>query len=266
MTSLQSYHLRVSLEELAVLLSLTGHPAIAKNILVASLGEMNPDEEKGRLLAANHTLMAKDILTIQDAQPVLDAQVVRLVSVLSKQNFLLRLSSGEGISERILTYYFQDDLVVEHQVHFGVVHLFEEVENAGVISVRAGSFLSLDSVAPFSVTEFSVAQHEMDQVRIEALQSTSAAITRLQKLGVSDHASKLLVEDISSSKLRGALVRVDFTNDGLPRSSRGSLVLKGVSGRAWLMDIHVDKNGPNLIVRPYSVRDFENMIFKLVKE
>ena len=59
-TNNESLELRLALEEVVVLLNLMGHPQLARETLHALTGLITPDEERGRLLTANRTLLVFD--------------------------------------------------------------------------------------------------------------------------------------------------------------------------------------------------------------
>lgn len=60
----ETLELRLSLEEVVVLLNLMGHAQLAGETLRALVGPIAPDEMRGRLLAANRSLLARGIFKL----------------------------------------------------------------------------------------------------------------------------------------------------------------------------------------------------------
>jgi len=257
--------LSVSLEELAILFSLVGHPDKGKILLTSNYGELNPDEERGRLLAANHTLMAKQVLTLQNGKPVLEKKIIKIIQSLITQDFLLRISRIEKGSEYVLAYYFQPSLVIEHTIQDAVIHHFRVIEDKKNIYSMGQEFLHMEDIKVFDCPIIELSQQELEEVReLAAISSKKAQDVLLQK-NVSQITAKLLSQDMKQDVCRGTVMRVE-EDGGIPIADQGFLLLKGKSRRAWLFEIFVKQDQPMVRILPFTNTLFRDYVLRLISE
>ncbi len=245
--------IRLSLEELSVVIGLIGFPEVAKGLLYGQLGEISEDEEKGRLYAANHTLLAKDILKTQGSQTRLSEIIVRLVSPLISNEYSIRGSlGGAGRAEEVLTYYVRGEKLVEHRLILGVVNELTYIKSSEGIAEGYSHFFDIEKCELFDCASFSISSSQLEEAKSKAATAEDNAHSFLIKAGVPDKAGQLLAEDLHQPDYRGSVIRVSSVENQALNSDEGYLLLKGMSGRAWLMDIQIDNDKPILNIEPAS--------------
>jgi len=251
-----SVSLSLGLEELAVVLNLMGYPEIAKGTLISQLGEMSADEERGRLLAANHSLMARDILYLQGDAIRMKERYAKLLGFLITNDFALRgTMRRKDAPEEHLTLYVRKDRVAVHHITHSVVHSFQEttdVETA--LDTLSKLVLSANSV-PFDAPQFAVNEEQMEQARtLAAEKGADETCDFLAGLNVPAAAARPFADDLSRQNFRSVVLRINIDLTEGPASDQGYLVLGGESGRAWHMDIHARNGDARLVVQPATAK------------
>jgi hypothetical protein len=247
----ESLELRLSLEEVVVLLNLMGHPQLARETLRALTGPITLDEERGRLLSANRTLLAKDIFQLTDDGLQIDQSYTRLLALLADNDFVLRCAARSTEQpERILNFFVQDDFVVEQRIEFGVIHTFREVPGLETAVSTCESFLGLVRPVEFDAVVFYLTDDELEEARKLAADGRMQAETFFQALGLEAATSALLVDDLAQPRTRGSAVRLEVDAVAGVVRDTGFLSLVGESGRIWLFTVEVQEEGNSLLVRP----------------
>lgn len=240
----------ISLEELALLLNLMGYPIVAKGFLVSQLGNIAAEEERGRLMAANHTLLAKDIITLEEGQLHIAAPYSELLDLLPNNDYAVRcILVSQGDTQRMLTYYIRGEQIVEQQIAFGVVHSLRTISSLDEVSEAIYSLLEIHTLQGMDhVTEY------LSQAELEGLTTVytdmTAASNRLQKLGWAKETADYFAQDNFEQRRRAGLLRVVMNPEQSKPSERGYMLLTGSSGRAWLMILNDADGGSPLIVQP----------------
>ena len=104
---------RLGIEELCLALSLMDEPEVAKGLLYVTFDEISPDEERGRLLAAGHSLMSRDLLCVKNGRSYLADEFRELVSILVDSDFSIHCNRKVAGFEFTLAYYVKDKMVLE---------------------------------------------------------------------------------------------------------------------------------------------------------
>lgn len=243
--------LTLSLEEVAVVLSLLGYPEVAKGLLVTQLGEISADEERGRLLAANHSLLAKNILYLQGDKIRMEPPYAQLLGFLTTNDYALRGTIRQiGQPEQILNFYARGERLVEHRITHGVVHTFREVSDVEKALDACISFLGMESDAPFAAASFTLTNAQIEEARSLAAEQAEIAFNYLHELGAPKESARLFAEDLGQQKMRAAVLRVNVNMATGLTSDYGYLTLGGASGRYWLMDINALNGTSMLVVQP----------------
>lgn len=247
--------LALGLEELAVVLNLMGYPEVAKGALFGQLGEINVDEERGRLLAANNSLLARDLLYLQGDQIRMKSEYAQLLGFLVTNDFAVRGTvRRKGTAEEHLTYYMRDGRAVEHHITHVAVHAFRKVTQVEANEALLASLVPAGAT-PFESTSFTIDERQLDQAgSLTRNEGEASAIAFLCGLNVPEDASVLLADDLRRQNFRSAAMRVRMNmSEGLD-ADQGYLVLGGESGRAWHMDIHARNGDARLVVQPATAR------------
>lgn len=135
-------HLEFGIEELAVVLSLTGKLNEAKSLLSSKFGEISDDEEKGRLLAAHNSLLARNIIMQSNGKPILDQNANNLIDIFSQSKKIIRFGKSTKNGEELISYYEHRDAYLEHSIIHGVAHRFHYPVGNKEIEEKAKSFFS----------------------------------------------------------------------------------------------------------------------------
>lgn len=264
MTANHQNQARFSLEELAVCLSMMGKPEAAKQMLITYLGEINADEERGRLLAVNHTLLAKEILYLEGENVRLRESFARLLSPLVYSDAVLRCSrKARGKQEQVLSHHFRNGSFVRHEIDYGVVHTLTEVTTKDEVITACTDFLEIEGDQPtFSVPAGRLTQEQLEEARAHAIDSVQSAAEYLQSKGIPQETSQLFAQDLNQTVYRGSVLRVETTPEGL-KSDTGFLTLKGTSGRTWFLEIIVEEGTPFVEIAPARAKVIEKAILEL---
>ena len=226
---------RLGIEELAMVLNLAGSPEAAKQLLIQNFGEMNEDEERGRLLAASHSLMAKGLVKVNNDLTILDKKYAEFVQSIFANEFYIRFSKNLPEAEEILIHYFQDERIISHQVTSGVVHELNPVTDFDKV-VRSGiEFFELDSTEDFDSFEVDVAYSLLETIKAEAVTQPDKIVSEIDSIGVPEPTCHLLAEDLIQPAYYGSVMRLEIVEEEL-RSDRGFLILRGKK-RCWLFRI-----------------------------
>lgn len=242
--------LSLGLEELVVLLGLLGYSEVAKGLLVSHLGEVDSNEERGRLMAANHSLMAKNILYLENDSIRMVPEYARLLGALIANDFAVRTSVRVlGETEHTLTYYVRNEQLIEHRITHGVVHTFQDVASIDDALSALLAFLEVDGIQPFQISPFVITREKWELAQAKINDESDAAVDHLREQQVPEESAALLAEDLQQQVMRGAAMqlKVDFTS-GLVADA-GYLILKGASGRVWLLEIKEAADEARLLIQ-----------------
>jgi len=256
--------IRLSLEELAVSLSMLGNPVLGKGILVSELGQISSEEERGRLSAATHTLMAKEILSLKESKLTPAASFVNLITPLINCDFSIRCSrTTENEPEQVLLFYFRQNLIVKHEIQHSVIHELTEVTETEQVIKDTSLFFELDNLKPFSVATQQMTQTQLENARKYSAKSVNEAKGYLLEQGFPDIFSQWFAEDLHEAEYRGSTMRVETSPRNELVSDMGFMLLKGTSGRLWLLEIVTISNEPYVNVRPLSIPRFTQILQNL---
>lgn len=226
--------LRLSVEELALILNHLGQPEAGKGILTAQLGaDLTQQEAHARLMAASHSLMARGWLEIDsEGKITIHPNLVRATRIITQPAFSLRYSYSTPEVEVLTTYHFGEDTIFEHFLEMGLVHNFVERSNQEEVLRGGIDFFQLALTPDFTCSDATVSNDVMNSVKDATDQGT--ILRKLQQAGIPEDTRQLLAEDIRTSLYRGSILRVEYGADNAPQSNRGLLVLRG-SQRLWLL-------------------------------
>ena len=253
------YAIRLGLEELAVSLSLVGRPEAAKGFLLSHLGELNEDEERGRLLAAHHSLLAKNILYMEGERPRIKSEFSHILRPLVQSDFFLRCSrKADGEPEQVLSFYFRDGYIVSHAIEHGVVHELAETDAEDEVIADVLAFFDAEETKRFDVSGGKLTREQVEEVRKRAQESSESADQYLAELNVPNDTRELFVRDLREPLYRGSAMRVITTDEEL-LANEGFLLLRSRSGRMWHMQIIVEDEQPFVTLQAATPTDLSTV-------
>jgi len=249
-TNSSTPELHLSLEEVVVLLNLMGHTLLARETLHAITGPISADEERGRLLAANRSLLARGAFQPTDDGMQIDPTYTSLLTPLADNRFVVRCAAREpDRPEEVATFYVQDDLVVEQRIEYELAHTLREVTSADASAI-CKSLLDLNRPTTFQATAFNLTDEQLEEARRLAVDGTEEAGNFLRGLELDDDTIALFVDDLFHQRRRGSVVRLEIDTNAETVRDSGFLWLRGRSGRGWLFTHETGAGGPMVYVRP----------------
>ena len=225
--------LRLSIEEVAFILSAVDQPKMAHDLMVAQLGDMEQEEARVRLLAAGHSLVARGWLDISESgETSLSEKLSRLGHILVHADFSIRYTRFYRPAELTLAFHFYKNDIFAHTMEQGVVHHINQVLNEKYVIQGGLSFFALDQISPFTCPQTEIPYDLLEQIKDE--EDFSSILNPLETHGVPEETRTLLAEDLHEVQYRGSILRVEYGEDNIPKSDEGLLVLRGPE-RLWLL-------------------------------
>jgi len=254
---------RLSVEEVAVALSLIGKPGLGHDLLAAQLGTtLSQDEIRARLLAAGHSLISRGYMAVtQEGAVGLADDLARVTRVLAQADFSIRYSRSDPAAEMLLTYHAGEGGFFEHRLEQGVVHNITEVENADAIIGGGLDFFEAAQASDFSFSPVDVPGSLLDEVK--DTKEWLMVSRRLTDCGIADDAAELLAEDLVDATYRGSALRVDYDAHGVTTSNRGFLLLQGHE-RLWILRPFEQQGKPFVMVMPGTAEAFSQQMAALL--
>ncbi len=256
---------KLGFEELVMAIGLNGEPDIAKKSLVAFTGKSNNDEDRGRLLAASHTLLAKELITLDKDTGKLQLQddLKHIINIITKYQLSLRFSYGPKMAEKILAYYYLDKKIVKHEILPEAVHRLSWVTDQSQILQDGIHFLGFNTCKDFKYQEAEIKQSLLEKAKEKVTTQPSIVLDYLIKAGVSKKNAELLSDDLLHPDYRGSVLRVERKDGGIV-SDRGFLVMMR-KPRAWIFPVYFKKDEPYVHILSGTDSSFKNEVLALVK-
>lgn len=238
---------RLSVEEVALVQTLTGRPDLGQGLLAAGSGEaVGEDESRTRLLTAAHSLMAKEWLAVGVNGDIgLSDALARIGRVLSRADFTIQYSRFAADVDLLLNFHFGEGGIFQHELEQGLVHVITELDDTEPIIDAGLSFFDVDQSQAFSSLSPSKFPSRLLDEFVNASDKTKV-VNRLVSTYMATDMAEMLAEDLLEAQYRGSVLRVEYESDGSATSNRGALVLKGPA-RLWLFQIEIER-GESLLV------------------
>lgn len=230
---------RLSVEELAFALGMLGGAEGASGFLRTVLGDRSQAELEGRLMAACHSLIARDLLKfdLQTQSKELDGNLAALVGILLQSDFSIRCSRSTVNGELLCTYFFRGRDTVEHRIVQEIISSVRLLRPPQAAAASSLDFFGLakgtaGTTGPVGTIPVSL----LEQLREQAASAREDHLTPpLMAAGISAPLADRLAEDLLATEYRGSVIRIDNRN-GQMVSNKGFLILKGHE-RYWLLEI-----------------------------
>jgi hypothetical protein len=234
-----SHNYRLSLEELAFALGVIGGVDVASAFLVTTLGKLKDDDLSGRLTAASHSLLARELMTIEQGKGKLEAGLAEVATAIVASTHTIRCNEVGRDGERVVTFFVSDAVIIEHELKNGVVAVLTRLPDTQAIVTRLAEFVTngqtqVDApagtigVIPVSVLE--------QFNRATPAQTAEQSRQDLVKTGIERSVAAKLAQDLASATARGSALLITSDAEGAPVSNRGFLFSKG-SQHLWLFNI-----------------------------
>ncbi len=255
--------IRLSVEELAFLLTQVGHPEMGRSVIVAQLGrEPDQPEVRARALAAAHGLMARGWIKFgSDEDLQLAAPLTRVARVLSQADLSISYTLSTREADFTQAYHYGEGGVFEHAIEQGIINRIAEVANTDMVIAGGVGFFELADSHPCTGPAVTIPKVVLDEINDEP--DLHAIALRLKEHGVSQETRMLLAEDILNPQARGSVMRVEYGQDAIPWSDHGLLVLRGLA-RSWLLRPSFSKDGDFVTIMPGTEQTFRREVIALL--
>lgn len=251
--------IRLSIEEMAYIFGWLGGEQEAAEFLKPLLGEVDPKELKGRLLAAAHSLLARGWLVMEGEEKSLNPAVQTLIGSVLQSQYSLRFSKIAQGEETTTTFFFWGPFIVEYRLEYGVVCHLEVIPHRDSLFQRSVQFMEIpEGNETFALGTLSA--NALQDARAQAeIGKREEAVEILEKGGLSAVACPL-AEDMASARWRGYVLKLRPASESVV-SEEGFLVFRGPQ-RMWLFEIR----GPSdLTLLPGNHKTFQMLLQKLVE-
>lgn len=188
--------LRLSVEELAFAMGFLGGADVAASFLETILGKQNKDNLSGRVTAASHSLIARELLTLDlvTGENRLEETFSQLVRAMMESGRSIRIQQMADGQEATLTCFVHDGILAAHELELGVVSILEKLPGKDALLQRL-----MDFVAPPEETAVSppVGQISTDTLQI-VRQFAAQNKTNDVKSALAGHLSGEVVEELTA--------------------------------------------------------------------
>ncbi len=253
---------KLGIEELAAGIKAVGDPESAIGILTANFGELNTEEKRGRFLAANHSLMAKGLISLEKGAWHIQNEFERAMKMLIQYDFSLRLNFGEGIDEQIMAFYFRDKQILKHVNLQGVAHHLSWAGSLQQVVQDGIRFLGFDQYEVFDCPKVEIRQHLLEDAKKKAVSHPEKVLSSLKNAGVPEIIMERLSDDLIHSDFRGSVLRVERENRKMV-SNHGFLVMIR-KPRAWIFPVFLKNDEPYSRILAGNESTFQAEILTLI--
>jgi hypothetical protein len=253
--------IRLSLEELALLTSLTGQSLLAKTMLTQDTADINPDELRGRMRAAGNTLLAKGVLDISGDELTLHPTYHDILQPMFNANYVLQAGGfGDAPPTHSLVFYVADDRIIAHQAHNrGLYHSLRLLSGPAEVSAACQAEFPVPDTPGDWAPPFSLTRPQLETARLLDESGVAATQSRLEDAGVPPAIAALFAEDLQQARRWSAMMRLWHDPDGDIIAETIYQTLLGESDRAWFMMVEGDAD-PRLHIQPASVALVDDQI------
>jgi hypothetical protein len=249
----------LGVEELTAAISLAGQVEAAKGLLVGTFGELSADEQKGRLMAANHALLARGWVTLVEGKPRLDERLAGLITRLFTGGDVLRSGRTGAYGENVLALFPGQGGWLEHRVRDGVVHSLRFPLNKQQASAALEGFFQpvFGGEQALQVDLPDGLLSDLDPVQ---RRSFDAALAYIRQASPDNLDAYLLAEDLARGPWRGSTLRLQVIEDGM--RTRGALWVQG-QGRLW--QLQAQEGRPGFQARLCQKKAFQDFLEEILK-
>ena len=134
---------RLSIEEVAVSIASLGNSEAAAGFLQSITGDLTSDQLSGRLTAATHSLIARELLNIDLANEssILQTDLARSISVMLRSTIgSVRCAKTYLEGEKAITFFADHEWWLEYTIDFGVVSRLTLIQSIADVTRRICEF------------------------------------------------------------------------------------------------------------------------------
>lgn len=235
--------LRLSIEEVAFALGYVGGADTAAGFLTSLIGQHTPDDLSGRLTAASHSLVARELLTLASApsEASLDPALRRAVESMMKGDDVLRATITNEGSDRAVSFFLTDSGAVQHELANGVVSHITLLEDTTQVREAVARILApadFSDVAGEPIGRISVAQ--LRELRLQANTASASDLAPLLARTLSPSVAAAIATTMCDDSATWTVtLRLVTDEAGKPEANRGIFTMY-VPRSGWLFDMSND--------------------------
>lgn len=256
--------LRLSVEELAVVLYQSGNAHQADELISAHFGSIPREEMAARLVTASNSLMARELLTPDVLINKLDASLQKMGEVIGTPDFSILCSRNSLWNLTEISYHFHQSATLENKIVMKVVHEITEMPDIDTIIMNQVSFMQMNEAKSFECQTAVIPNLALSEFLDQKENIPIMERLREPEFGVMipDETRLLFGEDWENSQYWGLFLRYE---KGLPPLfERGFLILRGEK-RFWLMHPVVYDDELMMKVIPAVQSTFEKALKELIQ-
>lgn len=243
--------LRLSLEELALILSLLGYAEAAKLSLTEYLGDPGYDELRGRMLAAGNSLLARGILGAANGQMQMEPAYADLLQPIIYHDYVVRCSLMQaGQEEMLASYYRRADQIAALRPYYGIYNTIAWMINEAAVADDCLAFFLPSDLIPFPAQPFTLPADPAQGAKILNAADADYSQSYLERIGVSPETAARFAADATQQVKRGIALRLRAGSDDEVLADRGYVLFTAASGRTWLLTVNEVDGGASVVVRP----------------
>lgn len=235
---------QLSIEEVTFALGFLGGADVAAGYLTAITGQLSTDELAGRVTAATHSLLARDLLIIDSVSgdgsmnPDLRETIAALMT---GENSLRVTVTTQGLDE-VVTFFLDGDRPVRHQLIQDVVTrlvLLPDIDAVAEDIVRMMCPVALEEPAE-SIRVDVIPADILRQARLLAATASAAQQMALLQRVLPVETAARLASDFGDAQARwGAVLRLS-TGTGETLEANQGFFTVALADHGWLFDLASD--------------------------
>ncbi len=235
---------QLSLEEVAFAMGYLGGAKVAAGYLTAITGKLSSDELAGRMTAASHSLLARDLLVLDaaTARASMEQELQQAIAALMTGENSLRVSATTDGLDNVVTFFLDGSRPVRHQLIQEVVTrliLMADMEAVALDIVRLlcpEGLPEQTSAARIGVMPVAVLQ----QARSQAMIASVAQLISLLQGALPLETAVRLASDFSDPQATwGAVLRLKAGTGGVLEANQGCFTVS-LPEHGWLFDMATD--------------------------
>lgn len=243
--------LRLSLEELSLILSLLGHAEVAKVMLGEYLGEPSADELRGRMLAASNSLLARGIIHPAGDQVQMEPVSSQLFRPIVQNDYVIQCNLLQaGQEERVLSYFRRNDQLVEMRPYYGIYTTIRAINDNRTAVESCETFFELVDLDLFPADPFTLNGEQAQAAELLVNGDVNYSQSSLESMGVESETAAFFAEDFARPAKRAVALRLRAGPEEQVLSDAGYLAVTGTSGRTWLLTVNSQDKGASVLVQP----------------
>jgi len=229
---------RLSVEEVAFAMGLFGDYEIAAGYLIAALGQMEKENLSGRLAAASHSLLARELFHMkseEDGELVED--LARLVQAMTLATRSVRCEQRSPTGEQVMTCFVHRNDIVYHALEQNVVAVLKPLGDANEVLQTIIDFVDAETEGavsePLGTTYVTTLQSLRDLAQGDQKQRMLELATSF--LNPSD-AQQLVADFVDPSITWGSILFLETATGkhDAPLLANNGVLYALVSERLWL--------------------------------